>query len=504
MGAQKAQKNGCRAMAQRLILKSHTVTHPTASKIPVSPLPLAAAALAGLPPETPAFAERAGPAPWGCVADGAPARCYALITSAGNGSRAVRPADPAAPKQYQLLAGQRVIEHTLAAFLALPHWAGVAVVVAPGDDAYHSSDARVRVWPVGGAVRAQTVHNGLQQLAAAGARDSDWVLVHDAARCLIEPAQIERLLAACWDDPVGGLLALPLPDTLKSATAADPAPMPRVAATLERADKWLAQTPQMFRLGALRAALAAHQGSGYAGITDEASAIERSGAQPLLVPGSASNFKITYPADFALAEALLAQRQTQRLALPDSATAATPTTAPMNPASPAPATPAPNPLAGLRIGEGWDIHALVPGRPLILGGIHIPHPSGLLGHSDADALLHAITDALLGAAALGDIGTLFPDTDARFAGADSAQLLAQAMQRVAERGYVLLNLDTTVIAQAPKLAPYKAAMQARIAEVLGLQPGQVNVKAKTAEKLGPVGQGLAIECRAVALLQRVA
>ncbi|WP_275451283.1 2-C-methyl-D-erythritol 2,4-cyclodiphosphate synthase [Serpentinimonas raichei] len=458
------------------------MTHPTANKIP------------------------AIPAPWGCVADGAPARCYALITSAGNGSRAVRPADPAAPKQYQRLAGQRVIEHTLAAFLALPHWAGVAVVVAPGDDAYQSSDARVRVWPVGGAVRAQTVHNGLQQLAAAGARDSDWVLVHDAARCLIEPAQIERLLAACWDDPVGGLLALPLPDTLKSATAATAATaaMPRVAATLERDHKWLAQTPQMFRLGALRAALAAHQGSGYAGITDEASAIERSGAQPLLVPGSASNFKITYPADFALAEALLAQRQTQRLALPDSATAATPTTAPMNPASPAPATPAPNPLAGLRIGEGWDIHALVPGRPLILGGIHIPHPSGLLGHSDADALLHAITDALLGAAALGDIGTLFPDTDARFAGADSAQLLAQAMQRVAEHGYALINLDTTVIAQAPKLAPYKAAMQARIAEVLGLQPGQVNVKAKTAEKLGPVGQGLAIECRAVALLQRVA
>ena len=184
----------------------------------------------------------------------------------------MRPADPAAPKQYQLLAGQRVVDHALAAFLALPHWAGVAVVVAPGDDAYQSSEERVRVWPVGGAVRAQTVHHGLQQLAAAGAREADWVLVHDAARCLIEPAQIERLLAACWDDPVGGLLALPLPDTLKAATAAtaataaDLAPMPRVAATLERADKWLAQTPQMFRLAALREALAAHQGSGFAGI----------------------------------------------------------------------------------------------------------------------------------------------------------------------------------------------------------------------------------------------
>ncbi|MEW5887227.1 MAG: 2-C-methyl-D-erythritol 2,4-cyclodiphosphate synthase [Pseudomonadota bacterium] len=454
------------------------------------------------------------PPPAEAGAGDGPPRCYALITSAGNGSRAVR-ADQATPKQYQLLAGQRVIDHTLAAFLALPHWAGVAVVVAPGDTAYQAPDARVRVWPVGGAVRAQTVLNGLQQLAAAGACDADWVLVHDAARCLIEPAQIERLIAACWPDPVGGLLALPLPDTLKAAApaapvapSAAPAPLPRVAATLERADKWLAQTPQMFRLGALRAALAAHQGSGFAGITDEASAIERSGAQPLLVPGSASNFKITYPADFALAEALLAQRQAQhpaqRSASPCGPAAPSTPQAPaaMNPVHPVP-TPAPTPPLGLRIGEGWDIHALVPGRPLILGGIHIPHPSGLLGHSDADALLHAITDALLGAAALGDIGTLYPDTDARFAGADSAQLLAQAMQRVTAQGYLLLNLDTTVIAQAPKLAPYKAAMQARIEAVLGLQPGQVNVKAKTAEKMGPVGQGLAIECRAVALLQRV-
>lgn len=478
-----------------------------------------------------------GATAWQVASTDAPPRCYALITSAGNGSRAVR-SDQPTPKQYQLLAGQRVIDHTLAAFLALPHWAGVAVVVAPGDAAYQAPDARVRVWPVGGAVRAQTVLNGLQQLAAAGARDADWVLVHDAARCLIEPAQIERLIAACWLDPVGGLLALPLPDTLKAAVptpaqaaalgapeapastpvqaqaqaqAAEPAPMPRVAATLERADKWLAQTPQMFRLGALRAALEAHQGSGFAGITDEASAIERSGAQPLLVPGSASNFKITYPADFALAEALLAQRQ----AAPAPCAPANPLVpaAPSTPEAPAamnPVNPAPTPSApsqslglGLRIGEGWDIHALVPGRPLILGGIHIPHPSGLLGHSDADALLHAITDALLGAAALGDIGTLFPDTDARFAGADSAQLLAHAMQRVAAQGYLVLNLDTTVIAQAPKLAPYKAAMQARIAAVLGLQPSQVNVKAKTSEKMGPVGQGLAIECRAVALLQRV-
>jgi len=154
----------------------------------------------------------------------------------------------------------------------------------------------------------------------------------------------------------------------------------------------------------------------------------------------------------------------------------------------------------LRIGEGWDIHALVEGRPLILGGVTIPFAKGLLGHSDADALLHAITDALLGAAALGDIGSHFPDTDARFAGADSAQLLASAALRVRALGYSIANLDSTVIAQAPRLAPHIPAMRARIAQVLGLQPDQVNVKAKTAEKMGPVGEGAAIEARAVVLL----
>lgn len=157
-------------------------------------------------------------------------------------------------------------------------------------------------------------------------------------------------------------------------------------------------------------------------------------------------------------------------------------------------------MSMLRIGEGWDIHRLVTGRPLVLGGITVPHTHGLLGHSDADALLHAITDALLGAAALGDIGRHFPDTDERFKGADSGVLLAEAARRVREAGYTIGNIDSTVIAQAPRLAPHIPAMVARIAALLDLQPSQVNVKAKTAEKLGPVGQGEAIEARAVALL----
>lgn len=156
-----------------------------------------------------------------------------------------------------------------------------------------------------------------------------------------------------------------------------------------------------------------------------------------------------------------------------------------------------------RIGEGWDVHALVPGRPLIIGGVTIPHTMGLLGHSDADVLLHAITDALLGAAGLGDIGRHFPDTDERFKGADSRMLLAETMRRVRAVGFEVGNIDSTVIAQAPKLAPHIAAMGDAIARALGVAGQQVNVKAKTAEKLGPVGQGLSIEARAVVLLIRV-
>jgi 2-C-methyl-D-erythritol 2,4-cyclodiphosphate synthase len=161
-------------------------------------------------------------------------------------------------------------------------------------------------------------------------------------------------------------------------------------------------------------------------------------------------------------------------------------------------------LLGLRMGEGWDTHALVTGRPLVLGGVTIPHSHGLLGHSDADALLHAITDAILGAAALGDIGQHFADTDPAFAGADSWLLLQTAMRRVAAAGYAVINVDSTVIAQAPKLAPHIPAMRARIAVALGIEESAVNVKAKTAEKMGPVGEGRAIEARAVCLLMRTA
>ena len=232
----------------------------------------------------------------------APARCYALLPCAGAGSRAGQPQ----PKQYARLAGQRLVDHTLAALRQVSALSGIGVVVSPHDRELHSPDPWVRIWHVGGATRAESVHNGLLALQGAGARPQDWVLVHDAARCLVTPADVQRLIDACQDDPVGGLLAWPVPDTLKEAApACEPA---RVLRTVGRSDKWLAQTPQMFRWQDLWQALQAARPQGYAGITDEASALEALGAQPRLVRGSALNLKVTYPEDFALAEALLQHR----------------------------------------------------------------------------------------------------------------------------------------------------------------------------------------------------
>jgi 2-C-methyl-D-erythritol 4-phosphate cytidylyltransferase len=225
-------------------------------------------------------------------------RCHALVPCAGSGSRA----GTAQPKQYQPLAGRPLVQHTLAALGAVARIDRLLVVVAPGDDTLRQPGARWQLADCGGATRAESVCNGLDHLLASGAAPRDWVLVHDAARCLLTPALVDALIDACLPDAVGGLLALPLPDTLKRAQDG------RVAATVERADKWLAQTPQMFRIGALRAALAPHAASGFAGITDEASAMEAAGQRPLLVRGSAQNVKITYPEDFALAQAVLQAR----------------------------------------------------------------------------------------------------------------------------------------------------------------------------------------------------
>jgi len=226
-------------------------------------------------------------------------RCYALVPCAGIGLRA----GTGAPKQYALLAGRAVVAHTLSALQAVPQLAATLVVLASGDAIFENcvpGFAGPRGWVArcGGATRAASVGNGLAVLRERGARAGDWVLVHDAARCLLRPEWVDRLIDACLRDDVGGLLALPLADTLKSAQG------DRVMATLDRGDKWLAQTPQMFRLGLLQRALA----QAGAAVTDESSAIEALGLQPRLVPGEIENLKLTWPADFALATRLLETR----------------------------------------------------------------------------------------------------------------------------------------------------------------------------------------------------
>ena len=419
-----------------------------------------------MPPDAPPAAAES-PRPAAAYTVGLLPRLFALVPCAGSGSRA----GAAGPKQYAPVAGQALVAHTLAALARVPRLAATLVVLAPDDEQFERqvpgfAGAQAWVARVGGASRAETVAAGLAELQARGVLPHDWVLVHDAARCLLQPAWVDRLIDACADDEVGGLLALPLADTLKQAAGDDDV---RVSATVPREGKWAAQTPQMFRLGLLLPALR----SAGPEVTDEASAVEALGHRPKLVPGDLQNLKVTWPADSALAERLL-----------------------QTPESPMHTAPQ------LRIGEGWDTHALVTGRPLVLGGITLPHSHGLLGHSDADALLHAITDALFGAAALGDIGRHFPDTDAAFKGADSGRLVAECARRVRAAGWQIVNIDATVIAQAPRLAPHIPAMVERIAALLGLLPGQVNVKAKTAEKMGPVGEGRAIEARAVCLLSR--
>jgi 2-C-methyl-D-erythritol 4-phosphate cytidylyltransferase len=232
-------------------------------------------------------------------------RCFALVPCAGVGLRA----GAGGPKQYARLAGQAVVAHTLAALAAVPRLAATLVVLAPEDTAFEQA---VPVPPAdapwvarcGGATRAASVQAGLGALLARGAQPHDWVLVHDAARCLLRPAWVDRLLDACLPDAVGGLLALPLADTLKEEVPGPPPPHARVAATVPRTGKWAAQTPQMFRIGVLQQAL---RSAGDA-VTDEASAIEHLGLQPLLVPGDLENLKVTWPADFALAERLLKTR----------------------------------------------------------------------------------------------------------------------------------------------------------------------------------------------------
>jgi 2-C-methyl-D-erythritol 2,4-cyclodiphosphate synthase/2-C-methyl-D-erythritol 4-phosphate cytidylyltransferase len=322
----------------------------------------------------------------------------------------------------------------------------------------------------GGAQRSQSVRNALGALASRAAAD-DWVLVHDAARPCLAAQDLERLLSEVATHAVGGLLAAPAADTLKRAHGAAGSGA-LVGETVERSGLWRALTPQMFRYGRLCAALdAAHAAGRWP--TDEAQALEWLGEQPLLVEGAASNLKITAGADLALAATVLRAR-----------------------------THAGGEPGGklMRTGSGFDVHAFGPGEFIMLGGMRVPHSHGVRAHSDGDVVLHALCDALLGAAGLGDIGEHFADSDPQWRGAASARFVAAVLAMVRAQHLAVANVDITVIAQAPQVAPFRVAMRQRVAELLGVAPQCVNIKATTTEGLGFLGRAEGIAAQVVALL----
>jgi 2-C-methyl-D-erythritol 4-phosphate cytidylyltransferase / 2-C-methyl-D-erythritol 2,4-cyclodiphosphate synthase len=291
--------------------------------------------------------------------------------------------------------------------------------------------------------------------------------VHDAARPFASPALITRTIEAAAETGAA-LAAIPARDTVKQGSEGI------VRATLARDSIFLAQTPQAFRRDVLRDALSRSDLVPEA--TDEATLAERAGHVVRLVEGELSNIKVTTPEDVALAESIA------RAAVDD--------------ASAAPAARA------ARVGMGYDLHRLVEGRPLILGGVTIPFGRGLLGYSDADAVCHAVTDAVLGAAAAGDIGSHFPDTDPQWRGASSLDLLRRASAIVRESRYEVINVDVVVIAEQPKLGPYLAAMRASVADALGTTADRISIKGKTNEGIGDLGRGEAIAVHAIASLRR--
>ena len=315
---------------------------------------------------------------------------------------------------------------------------------------------RARTKPIvvveGGNRRQDSVRHAFASVAAA-----DVVVIHDAARPLVSADLIRRTVEAAAVNGAA-IAALRVSDTVKQAAADG-----RITATLPRDGIYLAQTPQAFRMNVLRDALALESDA-----TDEASLAERAGHPVHIVDGDPRNLKITTPADLEIAERLLGGA----------------------------------PGAAVRIGNGYDLHRLVEGRPLVLGGVTIPFEKGLLGHSDADVICHAVTDAVLGAAGAGDIGRHFPDTDPEWKNADSLELLRRAIGVVGAAGYVVSNVDVIVIAQRPKLAPHVDAIRASMAPALGCDVSQISVKGKTNEGVDSIGAGESIAAQAVALLVR--
>jgi 2-C-methyl-D-erythritol 4-phosphate cytidylyltransferase/2-C-methyl-D-erythritol 2,4-cyclodiphosphate synthase len=387
-------------------------------------------------------------------------RIVAIIAAGGQGRRF----GAAMPKQLLEIAGRTILEHSVRAFALHPAVDAVVVALPAGLAADPPSFLRHLGKPVrivdGGGRRQDSVANAF----AAAASDGDVFVIHDAARPLVDADTIGRTIAAAIESGAA-IAAVPARDTIK--LAAPGVHPPSIAGTIDRDRVWLAQTPQAFSRAVLADAI--ERGRSGATGTDEAALAEQAGHAVRLVEGDARNLKITTLGDLALAASWMAPEQD-----------------------------------AVRIGTGYDSHRLVEGRPLVLGGVTIPYAKGLAGHSDADALCHAITDAVLGAAALGDIGRHFPDTDVRWKGADSLELLRQAVSIVRQAGFAVSNVDAVVVAEQPKLAPHVDAIRARLAGALGTTLEQVSVKGKTNEGMGEAGRGEGIVVHAVAAIRPLA
>jgi 2-C-methyl-D-erythritol 4-phosphate cytidylyltransferase / 2-C-methyl-D-erythritol 2,4-cyclodiphosphate synthase len=366
-------------------------------------------------------------------------RTVALIVAAGRGVRS----GSDTPKQFAPLAGRPMIAWSHAALSAHPAIDEVMVVIGAGQNAALAAAVPGATGIVGGAERRDSVAAGLAGI------DADRVLVHDAARPFVPAAVVDRLLAA-MDGHDGAVPVIPIADTIVN-DAGDVVPR----ATLNRV-----QTPQAFRFDAL---VRAHRAWSGDTPTDDAQMVRALGGSIALVQGDTMLEKVTYPADFAAAEARIGWET--------------------------------------RSASGFDVHRLEDGEELWLGGVRIPHHQGLSGHSDADVALHAITDAVLGTIAAGDIGTHFPPSDPQWKGAESGQFLRHAVGLVAGRGGQVTFVDLTLICEAPKIGPHRAAMQARIAELLGLSIDRVSVKATTTERLGFTGRGEGIAAQAIATVR---
>ncbi len=385
---------------------------------------------------------------------------WLVMPAAGSGSRF----GDHLPKQYASLLGRAVIEWALHPFANDPRCAGIVVALAAGDPHWgriaHRSPTRLETVQ-GGAERSQSVRRGLAALAGRAAA-KDWVLVHDAARPCLTVADLDRLLAECHDHPVGGLLAAPVADTLKLCDAGGAS----IERTVDRAGLWRALTPQMFRYEPLCLALDAAFTAGRSP-TDEAQALEWTGAHPRRVQGSSRNLKITTAEDLAFAVALLGGQSAG---------------------------------GAMRVGSGFDVHAFGPGDFVMLGGVRIPHTHGVIAHSDGDVVLHALCDALLGAGGLGDIGQHFRDDDPRWRGVASSGFVRSALAMLRERGLAVVNADITLLAEAPRLSGHREEIRASVAKLLEVDTACVNIKATTTERLGFLGRREGIAAQAIVLL----